>query len=85
MTEIVFHVTTQMPTNLEHDPQCIRKKSHIGNDFVNIIFNNSGLPFRFDMFPSDFNFVYIVITPESRASFRRNTASISVPCRKCIL
>ena len=69
VTEIVFHVTTQMPTNLDHDPQCIRKKSHIGNDYVNIIFNNSGLPFRFDTFPSEFNFVYIVITPESRASF----------------
>lgn len=69
VTEIVFHVTTQMPTNLEHDPQCIRKKSHIGNDYVNIIFNNSGLPFQFNTFPSEFNFVNIVITPESRASF----------------
>lgn len=69
VTEIVFHVTTQMPTNLEHDPQCINKKRHIGNDFVNIIFNNSGLPFRFDTFPSDFNYVNIVITPESRESF----------------
>lgn len=69
VTEIVFHVTTQMPTNLDHDPQCIGKKRHIGNDFVNIIFNNSGLPFRFDTFPSDFNYVNIVITPESRASF----------------
>jgi hypothetical protein len=69
VTEIVFHVTTQMPTNLDHDPQCIGKKRHIGNDFVNIIFNNSGSPFRFDTFPSDFNYVNIVITPESRASF----------------
>jgi hypothetical protein len=69
VTEIVFHVTTQMPTNLEHDPQCIGKKRHIGNDFVNIIFNNSGLPFKFDTFPSEFNYVNIVITPESRASF----------------
>jgi hypothetical protein len=69
VTEIVFHVTTQMPTNLKDDPQCIKKKSHIGNDFVNIIFNNSGHPFRFDTFPSDFNYVNIVITPESRASF----------------
>ena len=69
VTEIVFHVTTQMPTNLDHDPQCIGKKRHIGNDFVNIIFNNSGLPFRFDTFPSEFNYVNIVITPESRASF----------------
>jgi hypothetical protein len=69
VTEIVFHVTTQMPTNLDHDPQCIGKKRHIGNDFVNIIFNNSGLPFRFDTFASDFNYVNIIITPESRASF----------------
>ncbi|OTA92294.1 hypothetical protein M434DRAFT_12486 [Hypoxylon sp. CO27-5] len=69
VTEIVFHVTTQMPTNLDHDPQCTLKKRHIGNDFVNIIFNDSGLPFRFDTFPSEFNFVNIVITPESRASF----------------
>ena len=69
VTEIVFHVTTQMPTDLERDPQCIKKKSHIGNDFVNIIFNNSGLPFQFDTFPSEFNYVNIVITPESRASF----------------
>jgi hypothetical protein len=69
VTEIVFHVTTQMPTNLDQDPQCINKKRHIGNDFVNIIFNNSGKEFRFDTFPSDFNYVNIVITPESQESF----------------
>ncbi|KAI9697973.1 MAG: Tuberous sclerosis 2-like protein [Candelina mexicana] len=69
VTEMVFHITTMMPTNLDHDPQCSNKKRHTGNDFVNIIFNNSGLPFKFDTFPSDFNYVNIVITPESRASF----------------
>ncbi|PSR83354.1 hypothetical protein BD289DRAFT_467768 [Coniella lustricola] len=69
LTEIVFHVITQMPTHLDHDPQCINKKKHIGNDFVNIVFNDSGLPFNFETFPSEFNYVYIVITPESRASF----------------
>ncbi|PNH46823.1 hypothetical protein VD0003_g8945 [Verticillium dahliae] len=69
VTEMVFHVITQMPTNLDRDPQCIFKKRHIGNDFVNIIFNDSGHPFRFDTFPSEFNYVNIVITPESRASF----------------
>ncbi|TVY62292.1 Tuberous sclerosis 2 protein-like protein [Lachnellula suecica] len=69
VSEIVFHATTQMPTNLERDPQCIGKKQHIGNDFVNIIFNNSGHPFQFDTFPSEFNYVNIVITPESRLSF----------------
>ncbi|KAL7949063.1 tuberin [Trichoderma barbatum] len=69
VTEMVFHVTTQMPTDLERDPHCVAKKRHIGNDFVNIIFNDSGLPFRFDTFPSQFNCVNIVITPASPASF----------------
>ncbi|KAK7427971.1 Tuberous sclerosis 2-like protein [Neonectria magnoliae] len=69
VTEIVFHVTTQMPTNLDRDPRSNNKKRHIGNDFVNIVFNDSGLPFKFDTFPGDFNFVHIVITPASRASF----------------
>ncbi|KZF21365.1 hypothetical protein L228DRAFT_171200 [Xylona heveae TC161] len=69
VSEIVFHTTTMMPTNLDHDPQCINKKRHTGNDFVNIVFNNSGLPFNFDTFPSEFNYVNIVITPESRAAF----------------
>ncbi|RKF81113.1 putative gtpase activating protein [Golovinomyces cichoracearum] len=69
VTEIIFHVTTQMPTDLDNDPQCSNKKKHIGNDFVNIIFNNSGLPFNFNTFPSEFNYVNIVITPESRATF----------------
>ncbi|KAI6250780.1 Tuberous sclerosis 2 [Erysiphe necator] len=69
VTEIVFHVSTQMPTDLENDPQCSNKKKHIGNDFVNIIFNNSGLPFGFNTFPSAFNFVNIVISPETKLTF----------------
>ncbi len=69
VTEIVFHVTTMMPTNLEDDPHSVNKKRHIGNDFVNIVYNDSGLPFRFDTFPSAFNYVYVVVTPEARASF----------------
>ncbi|KAI9793348.1 MAG: Tuberous sclerosis 2-like protein [Peltula sp. TS41687] len=68
VTEMIFHIPTMMPTDKERDPQCINKKRHTGNDFVNIIFNNSGLAFRFDTFPSEFNYVNIVITPEARAS-----------------
>ncbi|KAK3493993.1 hypothetical protein B0T13DRAFT_449864 [Neurospora crassa] len=69
VSEIIFHVITQMPTDLERDPRCTAKKRHIGNDFVNIVFNDSGLPFKFDTFPSQFNYVYIVITPTPRHSF----------------
>lgn len=64
VSEIVFHVTTMMPTNIEEDFQCIGKKRHIGNDYVNIIYNDSGLPFSFDTFSSQFSHVSIVITPE---------------------
>ena len=63
VTEIVFHVATMMPT-VDHDPQCTNKKRHIGNDYVKIIFNDSGAPFRFETFASQFNHVNIVITPE---------------------
>ncbi|MCJ1422856.1 Tuberous sclerosis 2-like protein [Sticta canariensis] len=76
VTEIVFHVTTMMPTDLKHDPQCVNKKRHIGNDFVNIIFNDSGLPFDMETFKSQFNYVNIIITPDSMAVTRRlNTKS----------
>jgi hypothetical protein len=68
-TEIVFHITSMMPTDLEYDAQCVKKKSHIGNDFVNIVWNDSGQPFQFDTFPSAFNYVYIIITPETTHSF----------------
>ena len=64
VTEIVYHVTTMMPT-LAHEPQCNNKKRHIGNDYVKIIFNESGLPFKFETFASQFNHVNIVITPET--------------------
>lgn len=31
-----------MPTKLQSDPNCNEKKKHIGNDYVNIIYNESG-------------------------------------------
>ncbi|KAI4150598.1 MAG: hypothetical protein LQ340_003989 [Diploschistes diacapsis] len=66
VVEIIYHVPTLMPTDLEDDAQCIRKKSHVGNDYVSIIWNGSGLPFKLDTIPSQFNFVNIVITPEHK-------------------
>ncbi|PGH17246.1 hypothetical protein AJ80_04888 [Polytolypa hystricis UAMH7299] len=66
VTEIIYHVATMMPTNLEVDPQFVNKKRHIGNDFVNIIFNRSNQLFDFNTIPSQFNFVNIVISPVCR-------------------
>ncbi|KIX10381.1 uncharacterized protein Z518_01463 [Rhinocladiella mackenziei CBS 650.93] len=64
--EIVYHVPTMMPTDLEDDPQCITKKSHVGNCHVNIIFNRSGQPWSFDSFKSQLNYVNIIIRPACR-------------------
>lgn len=78
VTEIVFHVTTMMPTDIENDPHSDNKKRHIGNDRVKIIFNDSGLPFDFDTFPSAFNEVNIVVSPEAHtASASSSTANVS--------
>lgn len=65
VTEIVFHVPTMMPTDTENDPQGVKKKAHVGNDRVKIIYNNSGRIFDFNTFPSEMNFVNIIVTPEA--------------------
>ena len=70
VVEIVFHVPTMMPTDLNEDPQCIHKKKHIGNNFVNIIYNDSGSAFEFNTLSSQFNYVNIMITPNSTSSSR---------------
>lgn len=67
ISRIVFHVATLMPTRPDTDPNCTNKKRHIGNDFVKVIYNNSGAEFRFDTLPGDFNFINIVIQPHTPA------------------
>jgi hypothetical protein len=69
LTELVYHITTFMPNDADPRLAVINKKRHIGNDFVNIVFNNSGAAFAFDTFPSAFNYVYITISPAERTSF----------------
>ena len=78
VTELVFHVTTLMPINEDTNLNTANKKRHTGNDHVNIIFNNSGSPFDFNTFPSQFNSVYIVISPSSRTSFLQTRAQDTI-------
>ena len=40
--QVIFHVATLMPNHPETDPKCNKKKRHIGNDFVAIVYNNAG-------------------------------------------
>ncbi|RLM01539.1 hypothetical protein CFD26_108195 [Aspergillus turcosus] len=77
VTEIVYHVATMMPTDFDRDPACINKKRHIGNDFVNIIFNRSNIPFSFNTIASQFNFINIVISPVCRIAGGSGTTTPS--------
>ncbi|CAG8689892.1 2683_t:CDS:1, partial [Cetraspora pellucida] len=73
ITQVIFHCATLMPTNLERDPQCSLKKRHIGNDYVTIVYNDSGHEYAFDTLPSHFNYINIVISPHSLKSQTEST------------
>ncbi|XP_046568318.1 tuberin-like [Haliotis rubra] len=60
--QVIFHVATLMP-NRESDPNCNAKKLHIGNDFVTIVYNDSGEDYKMGTIKGQFNYVNIVIRP----------------------
>ncbi|KAJ3715754.1 hypothetical protein FB446DRAFT_846428 [Lentinula raphanica] len=62
--QILYHTATMMPSHSD-DEQSTLKKRHIGNDFVRIVWNDSGTPYRFDTLSTQFQFVNIVIEPHS--------------------
>lgn len=71
--QILYHTATLMPSGDENS--YTNKKRHIGNDYVRIIWNDSGLPYKFDTLSTQFQFVNIVIEPHSRgaiAAFSNN-------------
>ncbi|KAJ2843308.1 Tuberous sclerosis 2-like protein [Coemansia brasiliensis] len=63
IAKLVFHVGTLMPAQEENQEQIVRKKAHMGNDYVHIVFNESGRNYEFDTMSSQFNFVQIIVTP----------------------
>lgn len=76
--QMIFHVVTLMPTRVDTDPNCNYKKRHIGNDYVKIIYNDSGKRTALDLIPSQFNFVNIIIEPHTPAGEAwRGAAGIS--------
>ncbi|KAI0031031.1 hypothetical protein K488DRAFT_52957 [Vararia minispora EC-137] len=62
--QILYHTATLMP-NHGHDPHYNLKKRHIGNDFVRIVWNDSGAPYRFDTLSTEFQFCNIIIEAHS--------------------
>ncbi|KAL4062624.1 hypothetical protein V8B97DRAFT_2012527 [Scleroderma yunnanense] len=64
IAQVLYHTATMMP-NAPDDEYCVNKKMHIGNDYVRIVWNDSGRPYRFDTLATQFQFVNIVIEPHS--------------------
>lgn len=62
--QVLFHTATMMP-NATDDEYCVNKKRHIGNDYVRIIWNDGGKPYKFDTLATQFQFLNIVIEPHS--------------------
>ncbi|KAA1106410.1 hypothetical protein PGT21_050159 [Puccinia graminis f. sp. tritici] len=69
ITQICFHIATLMPTSRDEQPSgpdpIMTKKALIGNDFVVIVFNDSGKEYKFDCLKSEFNFINIIIEPNT--------------------
>lgn len=60
ISKVVFLIASLMPT-VPNDPQCNEKKKLIGNNFVTVLFNESGAPYQLQM--NSFIHVAIEITP----------------------
>ncbi|KIN96263.1 hypothetical protein M404DRAFT_249113 [Pisolithus tinctorius Marx 270] len=67
IAQVLYHTATMMP-NVPDDEYCVNKKRHIGNDYVRIVWNDSGRPYRFDTLATQFQFVNIVIEPHSQGA-----------------
>lgn len=69
--QVIFHIATMMP-NRENDPQCSKKKRHIGNDFVAIVYNNAadGSSYKLGTVKGQFINACVVITPLDQGSNR---------------
>eukprot|EP00127_Corallochytrium_limacisporum_P000174 Clim_evm35s6 gene=Clim_evmTU35s6 len=66
--EVIFHVSTRMP-QVDDDPKHFRKKKHIGNDRVTIIWNEHTRAYRPEVLKSRFNDVIFIITPLKNGTF----------------
>ncbi|CAO0796344.1 unnamed protein product [Mucor circinelloides] len=60
--EMIFHDVTKMPTDVS-DPKQLKKKRHIGNDHVHIIWNEHDRDYKIDTIGGDFGNAQIIVTP----------------------
>ncbi|RIA87709.1 hypothetical protein C1645_776672 [Glomus cerebriforme] len=75
--EIIFHDVTKMPTD-PTDSKQLRKKRHIGNDHVHIIWNEHHREYRKSTIGGDFGNAQIIISPLSTKIDSQNTKLYSI-------
>ncbi|KAH6578448.1 hypothetical protein BASA50_009014 [Batrachochytrium salamandrivorans] len=66
--EIMFHDITKMPTD-PADPKQLKKKRHIGNDHVHVIWNEHYRDYKWKTIGGDFGNAQIAITPLSNGMY----------------
>ncbi|KAI9282378.1 hypothetical protein BC943DRAFT_328675 [Umbelopsis sp. AD052] len=60
--EMIFHDVTKMPSDA-HDVKQVKKKRHIGNDHVHIVWNEHRRDYRIGTIGGDFGNAQIIVTP----------------------
>ncbi|KAI5620298.1 tuberin isoform X4, partial [Silurus asotus] len=76
--QAIFHIATLMP-NRESDKSCCNKKRHIGNDFVVVVYNNSGEEYKLGTIKVSTNFwPYSVSLLSSYLIFLCNCSSLLI-------
>lgn len=60
--QVLFHVATAMPSSAK-DPTCNEKRKYIGNDYVSIVYNDSGADFNIHTIKGQLNFCIVVVEP----------------------
>ncbi|RZF45475.1 hypothetical protein LSTR_LSTR009346 [Laodelphax striatellus] len=61
--QVIFHVATLMPNHEDVDPNFNNKKKHIGNDFVTIVYNESGEDYNIKTLKAQFSYASVVVRP----------------------
>ena len=76
--QVIFHVATLMPNHPDTDPKCNKKKRHIGNNFVAIVYNNAGDSNEYKLGTVKGQFIYacVIMTPQDQGSNR-----VEIQCR----
>ncbi|KAM4735906.1 rap1 GTPase-activating protein 2 [Anableps anableps] len=80
--EIMFHVATKLPYT-EADSQQVRRKRHIGNDIVALVFQEGQTPFLCDVIKSHFLHCFVVVRRVQRQEKEGEAAyQVSVTARE---